>query len=165
MTRFLSLHRGGLLVALLFVSMASALHAQSRYFVIDVGTLGGTNGSGVTCCFAYAVNASGQVVGATLVSGNTAFHAFRTAANSPSIPSLMISARSAVSKVTGRTSTPPVRWSARPPSAIAPLCTPSARLPTVPSIPSLTISGTLGGTSSEAFGINTSAQGGRRCCH
>jgi probable HAF family extracellular repeat protein len=44
-------------------------------------TLGGTNSS-VFCGFALAINASGQVVGESLVRGNTAAHAFRTAANS-----------------------------------------------------------------------------------
>ena len=83
MTRFISFHRVGLLGALLFVGIGSALHAQTitnsdaanstldppaisyRYFITDLGTLGGANSS-VFCCFALAINASGQVVGETL---------------------------------------------------------------------------------------------------
>jgi len=55
------------------------------YSVTDLGTLGGTN-STVWCCFAYAVNDSGQVTGASLLTNIGPFRAFRTAPNSPIDP-------------------------------------------------------------------------------
>jgi len=71
-TRSLLLYRTALLAALLFVDIASVLHAQTRYFVTDLSPLnvadGGTN----------AINDRGQVVG----------NAFRTAPNFPSNPSI-----------------------------------------------------------------------------
>jgi probable HAF family extracellular repeat protein len=80
MTRFLSLRRFGLLAALLLVDIGPALHAQIEYSVTDIGTLGGTEG------FGYAVDARGQVAGASLASGNNGYRAFRTAPNRPINP-------------------------------------------------------------------------------
>lgn len=55
---------------------ACACFAQ-MYTATDLGTLGGTRTPWVT-----GINASGQVVGASLTTGNAATHAFRTAPNS-----------------------------------------------------------------------------------
>ena len=82
MKRFLSLHlvrlfAVRLFAVLLLVDMASVLHAQTRYFVTDLGSFGGTQG------FGYAVNLEGQVAGASLTSGDNGFLAYRTAPNHP----------------------------------------------------------------------------------
>jgi probable HAF family extracellular repeat protein len=79
-TRFLSLHRVGLLAALLFVDMGSALHAQTQYSVTDVGSLSGSE------TFGFAVNARGQVVGWSFGEGDLGERAFRTAPNQPINP-------------------------------------------------------------------------------
>jgi probable HAF family extracellular repeat protein len=46
----------------------------------DLGTLDGTRS------FASAINASGQVVGTSYMTGDSTYHAFRTAANGPIVP-------------------------------------------------------------------------------
>jgi probable HAF family extracellular repeat protein len=74
-TRSSLLYRTALLAALLFVDIASVLHAQTKYFVTDLETPGGAEG-------ANAVNARGQVVGV----GVDVYHAFRTAPNRPINP-------------------------------------------------------------------------------
>jgi probable HAF family extracellular repeat protein len=63
------------------VGLAVPLSAQPRYVVSDLGTLGGT------FILAQGINRSGQVVGTAYTAGNSAAHAFRTAANSPINPS------------------------------------------------------------------------------
>ena len=48
----------------------SPLARGQTYTVTDLGTLGGTSS------YAYAINASGQVVGYSLLAGNSVGHAF-----------------------------------------------------------------------------------------
>ncbi len=152
MTRFSSLHRVGPLTALLLMGIAPALHAQIRYFITDLGTFGGTVG------FGYAVNAQGQVAGASLTSGNNGYRAFRTAPNRPINPATddlrtlggvqsyaqSINNLGQVAGSAAITDSAPLHaFRTEPEDAIN------------PSIDDL---GTLGGTESEAWGINNLGQ-------
>jgi probable HAF family extracellular repeat protein len=122
------------------------------YTVTDLGTLGGSLSA------AYGINGSGQVVGYSSKAGDTTFHAFRTAPNSPINPAaddlgtLGGSSSSAygindsgqvvgVSSNVGDSTSHAFRTA--PNSAINPAADDL---------------GTLGGTSSMAFAINNSGQ-------
>lgn len=152
MTGFLSLHRAGLLAALLLAGIAPALHAQTEYFVTDIGTLGGT------ISFGYAVNLRGQVAGASLTSDNNGYRAFRTAPNRPINPSIDDLGTLGGVQSYGQAIN---FWGQVAGSAAI---TDSAPLhafrtaPNRPINPSTDDLGTLGGTQSEAFGINDFGQ-------
>ena len=64
----LPLTTGNRIVGRLFFSLDGTASAQ-RYFITDLGTLGGTHS------FAYAINDLGQVVGECSISGDVASHA------------------------------------------------------------------------------------------
>jgi probable HAF family extracellular repeat protein len=69
------------LTVLLALSNAAGTVLGAMYDILDLGTLGGTRSE------AYGINASGQVVGWSLVPGvSPGGHAFRTAANQPINP-------------------------------------------------------------------------------
>ncbi|HZQ17247.1 MAG TPA: hypothetical protein VFA90_00895 [Terriglobales bacterium] len=68
-----------LALCLVLLFAASTCFAQ-MYTVTDLGTLGGSRSE------AHAINESGQVVGLSYTTGDTAYHAFRTAPNTPINP-------------------------------------------------------------------------------
>ena len=151
MTPFASLHRVGPLTALLLAGVAPALHAQIRYFITDLGTFDGTVG------FGYAVNAQGQVAGASLSGGNNVYLAFRTAPDRPINSADGLGTLGGVqSYAQGINNLGQVAGSAA--------ITDSAPLhafrtePEHPINPSTDDLGTLGGTQSEAWGINNLGQ-------
>ena len=148
MKRFLSLHLVRLFAALLLVDIASVLHAQTRYFVTDLGTFGGTQG------FGYAVNLEGQVAGASLTSGDNGFLAYRTASNRPINPAT--DDLGTLGGVQSFAQSINIIGQAAGSAAI----TDSAPLhafrtkPNRPINPATDDLGTLGGSESEAFGLN-----------
>lgn len=148
MTRLLSLRRVGLLAALLLGGIAPALHAQTEYFVTDIGTLGGTIG------FGYAVNLRGQVAGASLTSGNNGYRAFRTAPDRPINPSTDdlgtlggVQSYAQAINVWGQAAGSAAITDSAPLHAFR-------TAPNRPINPSTDDLGTLSGTESEAWGIN-----------
>jgi probable HAF family extracellular repeat protein len=141
-----------LLSCLLVPCLVAAGLAQTQpYTIIDLGTLGGTS------TVAWGINASGQVVGVANLSGDTAHHAFRTAANSPINPSTddlgtlggasstarKINASGQVVGVADRNDGTSHAFRTAPNSAIN---------------PATDDLGTLGGAFSEALGINASGE-------
>jgi probable HAF family extracellular repeat protein len=115
----------------------------------DLGTLGGT-GSGAT-----GINASGQVVGSAETSGDTAAHAFRTAANGPiTITSDLGTLGGTYSDATGINTSGQVVGEAQTTGDAAYHAFRTAANGPITLASDL---GTLGGTGSGASGINASA--------
>ncbi len=82
--RFKSLHefarpsrRAWIVLAWVAPIVLPAQAPAATYSILDLGTLGGT------VSYAYGVNSTGQVVGYSYTTSDTAFHAFRTAPNGP----------------------------------------------------------------------------------
>jgi len=146
-----------LIVGCLGLLFAASTCFAQLYSVTDIGTLGGTNGT-VWCCFAYAVNDSGQVTGASLLTNTGPFRAFRTAPNSPINPGTddlrtLGGAQSyglainIYGQVVGSSA----------PNGSSPLHA-FRTAPNSPINPATDDLGLLGGTDSEAWGINSSGQ-------
>ena len=117
----------------------------------DLGTLGGSTSS------AYAINNSGQVVGASFLSGNAVSDAFRTAPSQPINPATddLGSLAGYGSGANGiNNSGQVVGWSYAGNGYQHAFCT-AANQPINPATDDL---GTLGGLTSSALGINNSGQ-------
>ena len=59
-----------IMLAIACASLSSAAKAQSRYTITDLGTLGGSTSE------ARAINDSGQIVGYSYITGDSAYHVF-----------------------------------------------------------------------------------------
>src|SRR4051812_12467699 len=140
----------GTILSLLLCSLTQSVQAQSKYTVVDLGSLGGTDST------AQNLNASGQAIGYAYIAGDVAPHAFRTTANSPIKPSDDIGTLGgSFSTATAVNSSGQViGWAA----TTGDMGTHAFRTAANSSIKPLDDLGTFGGTISAALGINATGQ-------